>query len=138
MLISICLYQHAETVLKVLRNHSRRSCHMNRSLGFLSASALTGALSVGVPTSALASSWDIDAGHSRVGFAVRHLMISTVRGTFAKYAGTVSLDEHDITKSKVHLEIDTTSISTQNDKRDSDLRSPLFFDVAQFPKMTFE
>ncbi|HEX4457954.1 MAG TPA: YceI family protein [Polyangia bacterium] len=93
---------------------------------------------LGASAAAFAGNWEVDAGHSRVGFAVRHMMIATVHGTFGKYAGTVALDDGDIGKSKVHIDIDAGSIATQNDKRDSDLKSPLFFDVARFPTITFD
>ncbi len=111
---------------------------MNRSLRSMLVFAVAGASLLGAAAPAAAGNWDIDAGHSRVGFAVRHMMISTVRGSFAKYAGTVALDDADLTKSKVHLEIDAASIATQNDKRDADLKSPLFFDVAHFPTIAFD
>jgi len=102
------------------------------------ATAVSSALLLGAAVPALASNWDIDSGHSHLGFAVKHMMISTVRGSFGKYVGTVTLDDADITKSKVHLEIDVASIATGNDKRDEDLRSPQFFDAAKFPKITFD
>jgi polyisoprenoid-binding protein YceI len=95
-------------------------------------------LVVGTSASAFASDWDIDAGHSHVGFAVRHMMVSTVHGTFDKYAGTLALDDAEITKSKAHFEIDAASINTDNPKRDEHLRSPDFFDVAHYPKITFD
>jgi polyisoprenoid-binding protein YceI len=101
---------------------------MNSSLQPVSASTV----------SSLASNWDIDDGHSRIGFAVKHMMVTTVRGSFAKYVGKVALDDGNIHQSKVHLEIDAASISTLNEKRDEDLRSPLFFDVVQFPKIAFD
>ncbi|MDP9149434.1 MAG: YceI family protein [Myxococcota bacterium] len=93
---------------------------------------------VAVPATALASDWDIDAGHSRVGFAIRHMMVSTVHGTFDKYTGSVALDDADVTKSKVHLDIEAATINTGNAKRDEHLRSPDFFDAAKYAKLTFE
>jgi polyisoprenoid-binding protein YceI len=111
---------------------------LSRSLRSTVTSALAGLLVLGASASALASDWDVDAGHSRVGFAVKHMMVSTVHGTFAKYTGTVALDDADITKSKAHLEIDASSITTGNDKRDEHLKSPDFFDAAHFPKLVFD
>src|ERR1700743_2501170 len=111
---------------------------MNRSLRASLFSVIAGSWLLGAEAPAGAGNWDVDAGHSRVGFAVRHMMIATVHGTFGKYTGTVALDEGDLTKSKVHLEIDAASIAQQRDKRDSDLKSPLFFDVAKFPTITFD
>ncbi len=93
---------------------------------------------VAISATAHASDWEIDAGHSRVGFAIRHMMVSTVHGTFDKYTGSVAVDDADTTKSKVHLDIDAASINTGNSKRDEHLRSPDFFDTAKYPKLTFE
>ncbi len=102
------------------------------------ASALTGALVLAASASALASDWDVDATHSHVGFAVKHMMISTVHGSFGKYTGAITIDDADMNKSKAHLEIDAASISTANDKRDEHLKSADFFDVAHFPKLVFD
>ena len=82
--------------------------------------------------------WTIDAAHSHVGFAVKHMMISTVRGEFQKLSGTVQLDEKDVTKSSVEVTIDTTTVDTRVSQRDADLKSPNFLDVANFPTMTFK
>ena len=107
------------------------------SLRKLVPSALASAF-VLVSASALASDWDIDAAHTHVGFGVKHMMISTVHGTFKTFSGTVALDDADIAKSKIHLDIDAASITTDNDKRDEHLKSPDFFDAAHFPKLTFD
>jgi polyisoprenoid-binding protein YceI len=95
-------------------------------------------LVIGTSASAFGSDWDIDAGHSHVGFAVRHMMVSTVHGTFDKYTGSLAVDDADIAKSKAHFEIDASSINTDNPKRDEHLRSPDFFDVAHYPKIVFD
>lgn len=86
---------------------------------------------------ASAAVWNIDPEHSNVGFIVRHMMVSNVKGNFGKYSGTVDIDEQDITRSKVSVTIDTASINTNVQKRDEDLRSANFFDVAKYPTMTF-
>jgi len=88
--------------------------------------------------SAAPSTWNVDASHSRVGFAVKHLVISTVRGEFKKYEGKVVLDEADVTKSTVEASIDTASIDTGVADRDGHLRSPDFFDTAKYPTATFK
>jgi polyisoprenoid-binding protein YceI len=90
-----------------------------------------------LPTLALATTWDIDPDHSNIGFKVRHLMVSNVKGNFDKHTGTVEINDKDITKSKVAITIDTNSINTNVQKRDDDLRSANFFDVAKYPTMTF-
>ena len=90
-----------------------------------------------LPAFASASTWNIDPDHSNVGFKVRHLMVSNVKGSFDRHSGTVDLNDKDITKSKVEVTIDTASINTNVPKRDEHLRSADFFDVAQYPTMTF-
>jgi polyisoprenoid-binding protein YceI len=102
------------------------------------ASLTAGALLFGTSATALASDWDLDSSHSRVGFSVKHMMVSNVRGTFGKYVGTVNFDDKDVTKSKTHLDIESGSIDTGNADRDKHLKSPDFFDTAKFPKITFD
>ena len=88
--------------------------------------------------SAGTSTWNVDPMHSRVGFAVKHLVISTVRGEFKKYEGKVVLDDADLTKSTVEATIDPATIDTGVADRDAHLRSPDFFDVAKNPSVTFK
>lgn len=104
----------------------------NRLIGMF-----TAALLLLVPTFALASTWNIDADHSSIGFKVRHLMVSNVKGVFGKVRGGVEVDDKDITMSHVTATIDTTSIDTGVAKRDAHLKSAEFLDVAKFPTMTF-
>lgn len=94
-------------------------------------------IALALPTFAFATTWTIDPDHSNVGFKVRHLMVSNVKGSFEKHTGVVELDDKDITKSKVEVSIDTNSINTNVQKRDEHLRSADFFDVAKYPAMTF-
>jgi polyisoprenoid-binding protein YceI len=94
-------------------------------------------LVLALPLAALAATWTIDPEHSSVGFKVRHLMVSNVKGNFEKYSGTVIIDDKDITRSKVEVSIDTNSINTNVQKRDAHLRSADFFEVAKYPAMTF-
>jgi len=81
--------------------------------------------------------WAIDSMHAEVGFAVKHLMISTVRGRFGAVSGTVMLDPANPTASLVDATIDVASIDTRQEMRDNHLRSPDFFDVANYPTMHF-
>ncbi|HEY3309078.1 MAG TPA: YceI family protein [Desulfuromonadaceae bacterium] len=94
-------------------------------------------IALALPGFAFASTWNIDPDHSNVGFKVRHLMVSNVKGSFDKHTGTVDINDKDITKSKLEVSIDTNSINTNVQKRDEHLRSADFFDVAKFPAMTF-
>ena len=94
-------------------------------------------LLLALPLSALASTWSLDPDHSAAQFKVKHLMISNVRGNFEKISATLHLDDRDITRSRVDVNIDVASINTGVNKRDDHLRSPDFFDVAKFPAMTF-
>jgi polyisoprenoid-binding protein YceI len=92
------------------------------------------------PALALAatSSWDVDPSHSQVGFGVKHLVISTVRGEFKTYSGKIALDEADVTKSTVEATVDVNSVDTKVADRDAHLKSPDFFDAAKYPSMTFK
>jgi len=81
--------------------------------------------------------WTLDPTHAEVGFSVRHMMIATVRGRFGAITGTVTVDEQNPQSSKVDVAIDAASIDTRQEMRDNHLRSPDFFDVAQFPKLHF-
>lgn len=83
------------------------------------------------------TTWQIDPTHSEVGFSVKHLMISTVRGRFSGVKGTVLLDSQDVSRSSVEVEIDAATIDTGEEKRDGHLRSPDFFDVEKYPTITF-
>ncbi len=91
-----------------------------------------------LPALAQTSTWKIDGSHAHTSFTVRHLVITNVRGEFGKTEGTIVLDEGDVTRSRVEATIDVASVNTREAKRDEHLRSPDFFDVAKFPKMTFK
>ena len=94
-------------------------------------------IALSLPAPASATVWNIDPDHSSVGFKVRHLMVSNVRGSFDKQSGVVDINDKDITNSKVNVTIDTASINTNVQKRDEHLRGADFFDVAKYPTMTF-
>ncbi len=81
--------------------------------------------------------WKLDTSHTNIGFSVPHLVISSVEGRFREATAVVKLDEADLSKSQVSVDINTASIDTGDAKRDGHLKSPDFFDVAKFPKIQF-
>ena len=83
------------------------------------------------------TTWTIDPTHSHVEFAVRHLMITTVKGRFADVQGTVRIDEADLSKSQADITIGVASIDTREPQRDAHLRSADFFEAETFPTITF-
>jgi polyisoprenoid-binding protein YceI len=89
-----------------------------------------------VAASDAATQWRIDAAHSAVGFAVKHMGISTVRGRFATYDGVIETGE-GLALRRIDVTIEPASIATGVERRDNHLRSPDFFDVANHPTMRF-
>jgi polyisoprenoid-binding protein YceI len=89
------------------------------------------------PTTTGITTWTVDPAHSLVEFAVKHLMISTVKGRFGDVKGTITHNEAEPAQSKVQIEISTASVDTRAEQRDAHLRSPDFFDVERFPAMKF-
>jgi polyisoprenoid-binding protein YceI len=83
------------------------------------------------------TTWTIDPTHSNVEFAVRHLMITTVKGRFTDVKGTVRLDESDPAHGQAEITISAASIDTREAQRDAHLRSADFFDADSFPTLTF-
>lgn len=102
----------------------------------------TAALSVLLLTGASAfaqnSIWTIDTNHAQADFQIRHMGVSTVRGSISGVKGTIVWDANDLSKSSVEATIDTNTVSTNNTYRDQDLKSANFFDVAKYPTMTFK
>lgn len=82
--------------------------------------------------------WQIDPSHTRVQFSARHMMITTVRGEFNAFEGSVEFDEANPEATTVDIEVDLASISTRDEKRDGHLKSGDFFDIENYPKMTFK
>ena len=85
----------------------------------------------------VAGTWDIDPVHSEVGFVVRHLVVTKVRGRFADVKGHIVTGENPL-DSSVEIEVDLNSISTHNEQRDGHLRSADFFEVETYPTMTYK
>lgn len=82
--------------------------------------------------------WKLDASHTTVGFSVPHLVVSSVDGRFKEASASINLDDADLTKSQVSVDINAASIDTGDAKRDEHLRGTDFFDVKKFPKLTFK
>lgn len=95
-------------------------------------------IAAGFPRLASASHWEIDPQHTSAQFAVRHLVVSTVRGTLGAVTGSVNLDEADITKSSVEATIDAAGLLTRDGMRDEHLTGPDFLYVTKYPKVTFK
>ena len=101
---------------------------------FLSAAI---ALMVGALAAAQTSQWQLDPAHSSAQFAVRHMGISNVRGTFTKLSGTARYDPADSKNDSVEVTIEAGSVDSRVEMRDNDLRSDHFFDVQKYPTITF-
>jgi polyisoprenoid-binding protein YceI len=86
------------------------------------------------------TNWNVDASHSKLGFAVTHMMVSETEGKFKIYEGKVSSlkSDADFTGASIFFNVDAASINTDDEKRDGHLKSADFFDVAQFPKISFK
>ncbi|MBN2471604.1 MAG: YceI family protein [Anaerolineae bacterium] len=82
-------------------------------------------------------SWQIDNTHTHIQFSTRHMMISTVRGEFEQFSGSVALDENNPENTSVEIQIDVNSINTRVEDRDNHLKSPDFFNAAKYPHITF-
>jgi polyisoprenoid-binding protein YceI len=99
---------------------------------------VTGLLGLMLALSARAEVFKVDTGHAEVGFAVKHMMVSNVKGTFNTFQGTL---DYDIEANMLHSaegSIDAASIDTNNEKRDAHLKNEDFFHTEKFPKLTFK
>lgn len=99
---------------------------------------LIGCLSLTLTAAAQTETWQLDPPHSAAQFSVRHMGISTVRGTFTKLSGTVQYDPSDPAKSSIDVTIDAASVDSRVEKRDNDLRSDHFLDAQKYPTLTFK
>jgi len=99
--------------------------------------ALFAACSISFASTADAAEWKIDGSHTSVEFKVRHMMVSWVRGSFAKVTGVVQLDHENLAASSVNVSIEAASVDTNNEKRDKHLRNSDFFDVEKYPSITY-
>ena len=95
-------------------------------------------LVIGSPLMAQSTAWNQDASHSTVGFSVKHLVITSVSGSFKNYSVTVHSDKEDFSDAKIEVVIKTGSVYTDNEKRDEHLRSDDFFNSDKYTTMTFK
>ncbi len=101
--------------------------------------ALVGLLSIANSLAAAQTeTWHLDPPHSAAQFAVRHMGLSTVRGTFTKVNGEVQYSAADPSKSSLDVTIDAASVDTRVEMRDNDVRSAHFLDTAKYPTITFK
>jgi polyisoprenoid-binding protein YceI len=84
------------------------------------------------------SHWNVDTTHSSIDFTIRHMMIAKVKGSFNSFEAQIEADPEDLTTANVQFSIDLSSIDTRNADRDNHLRTGDFFDIEQYPKMTFQ
>lgn len=82
--------------------------------------------------------WVVDAAHSSLDFSVKHMMIAKVKGSFEAFEAQVEANPEDLTTANIQFSVDLASINTRNGDRDAHLRSADFFDVEQYPNMTFQ
>jgi polyisoprenoid-binding protein YceI len=108
---------------------------MGRAVAVLVLAATSLSLTAASTTSV--ERYDFDTSHTYIGFNVRHLAVTNVKGKFTRFSGHITLDESDVTRSTVHVTIDAGSIDTSNQRRDDHLRSGDFFEVERFPNLTF-
>lgn len=87
---------------------------------------------------AVKTNWIIDPTHSEVHFKVKHLVISTVTGTFKSFAGSMESENEDFQDAAIEFTLDVDCIDTNQEQRDGHLKSADFFDAAQFPKISFK
>jgi polyisoprenoid-binding protein YceI len=101
---------------------------------------MTSTTPIATPATATSASsiWNIDPAHSVAEFKVRHMMISYVKGKFSGLSGVLKLDETDYTHSTVEVSIPAASVSTVDDSLDAHLKNADFFDVEEFPTLTFK
>lgn len=107
-----------------------------RTIGYLV--GLAGILGALVPGAFAGTKFTLDPAHTSVTFSVRHLVVSTVRGSFGSVSGEIYYDEANPANSSVRVEIDVSSINTNNQQRDTHLKSADFLDAENYPKITFQ
>jgi len=123
-------------IASTTRRHHRASLAAAFAAALFVMGAIAAPAAMAAPAAAAADTYTFDVAHSNIGFTVRHFF-SKVPGHFTQYEGTLLFDSADLSKSVVNVTIEAASINTGVDKRDTHLKSPDFFDVEKFPKLTF-
>jgi polyisoprenoid-binding protein YceI len=98
---------------------------------------LTLILGLTINSAVAQTKWTIDKNHTNVKFAVTHMMVSEVEGSFKVFDGTVEHTKPDFTDAKINFSIDVASVNTDNERRDNHLKSDDFFNAEKYPKITF-
>jgi len=83
------------------------------------------------------TNWQFDPAHTSIEFSAKHMMVTTVRGRFAGFSGSIVGDAQDPTNAEIEVEIDASSIDSRSEQRDAHLRSADFLDIEKFPKLTY-
>jgi len=107
-------------------------------VGFAKASVFVLILIMGISSVFAQTKWTVDKAHSSVKFAVSHLVISEVEGSFKTFDGSFQHTKPDFTDAQIQFNVDVASINTDNSMRDDHLKSDDFFNAAQYPQMTFK
>lgn len=94
-------------------------------------------LLLGVSGAVAQTTWKVDKAHSNVKFAVSHMVVSEVEGSFRMFDGSLVASKADLSDAKVNFSVDVASVNTDNEKRDGHLKSDDFFNAEKFPKMSF-
>lgn len=119
-----------------MKNTTKALMAMAATFAVMGVSNVTLAKSAGKSSGPVAGNYALDPMHSSVGFEIPHLVVSTVEGKFKVFEGTVDV-QPDFSNSKLNASVDIASLDTGTEKRDDHLKSPDFFDVKKFAKMTF-
>lgn len=82
--------------------------------------------------------WQVDPVHSCIHFSIRHMVVSRIHGRFTKWGGAIQLDDASPASSQVEIHIDASSVDTNDPNRDGHLKADAFFDVANYPEITFK
>lgn len=91
-----------------------------------------------IQDSSVLTKWEIDKGHTKIGFSVSHMVISEVEGYFKDYSGSVATENDDFSNAEIEFSVNTNSIFTDNEMRDNHLRSDDFFNSEKYPQMIFK